>query len=157
MKNGNGRSAVKNGKAPTKNRMAGRTASNGEAAHAAPVESSRLPVLKTYKIYIGGKFPRTESGRYYLLKSPSGAPLANICKCTRKDFRESVIAARSAQASWGARSAYNRGQILYRIAEMLEGRTPQFVAELMQQGSSESQAQTEVAQSIDRCLYYAGW
>jgi acyl-CoA reductase-like NAD-dependent aldehyde dehydrogenase len=157
MKNGNGRSAVKNGKTPTRSRVAPRVASNGEAGDTAPAELSRLPVLKTYKIYIGGKFPRTESGRYYLLKSESGAPLANMCKCSRKDFRESVLAARGAQASWGARAAYNRGQILYRIAEMLEGRTPQFVAELVQQGVAQAEAEIEVAQSIDRCLYYAGW
>src|SRR5437868_5252587 len=117
MKNGNGRSAVKNGKASARSRIAPRIASNGETAHDAPVESERLPVLKTYKIYIGGKFPRTESGRYYMLKSPSGAPLANMCKCSRKDFRESVVAARAAQGKWAERSAYNRGQILYRIAE----------------------------------------
>ncbi len=157
MKNGNGRgTAVKNGKTSARSRIAPRAAANGETPHA-PLESARLPVLKTYKIYIGGKFPRTESGRYYLLKSPSGAALANICKCTRKDFRESVVAARAAQGSWGKRAAYNRGQILYRIAEMLEGRTPQFVAELVQQGASQADAETEVATSIDRCLYYAGW
>src|SRR3954470_7350997 len=105
--------------------------SNGHAKAASPrvtqmeevSDSARLPVLKTYKIYIGGKFPRTESGRYYILKSPSGAPLANMCKCSRKDFRESVVAARAAQGKWAERSAYNRGQILYRIAEMLEGRS----------------------------------
>src|SRR5256714_2955237 len=87
--------------------------------------SERLPVLKTYKIYIGGKFPRTESGRYYLLKSSDGHPIANICDSSRKDFREAVVAARAAQNGWAKRSAYNRGQILYRIAEMLEGRAPQ--------------------------------
>src|SRR2546423_2955009 len=87
--------------------------------------ATRLPVLKTYKIYIGGKFPRTESGRYYLLKSSDGHPIANICDSSRKDFREAVVAARAAQNGWAKRSAYNRGQILYRIAEMLEGRAPQ--------------------------------
>src|SRR5438477_7836784 len=116
-------------------------------------ESARLPVLKTYKIFIGGKFPRTESGRYYVLKSPKGQPLANMCKCSRKDFRDSVVAARAAQGSWGSRAAYNRSQIIYRIAEMLEGRTPQFVAELEQQGASAAQAKREVELSIDRCLY----
>src|SRR5437660_12789364 len=90
--------------------------------------ASRLAVLKTYKIYIGGKFPRTESGRYYVLKNPkSGEALANICQSSRKDFREAVLAARNAQPSWASRSAYNRSQILYRIAEMLEGRGSQFV------------------------------
>src|SRR5213080_734352 len=90
---------------------------NGEAAHAPSQAARRLPVLKTYKIYIGGKFPRTESGRYYLLKDASGQPSANICQASRKDFREAVVAARAAFSGWAKRSAYNRGQILYRIAE----------------------------------------
>src|SRR5437870_7356381 len=131
---------------------------NGNGQHTADdvSTSSRLPVLKTYKIYVGGKFPRTESGRYYVLKSPSGDALANVCRCSRKDFRDAVVAARAAQSSWASKSAYNRGQILYRIAEMLEGRAAQFVAELVQQGSRESQAKSEVAAAIDRFLYYAG-
>jgi acyl-CoA reductase-like NAD-dependent aldehyde dehydrogenase len=120
-------------------------------------DAQRLPVLKTYKIYIGGKFPRTESGRYYLLKSSDGRPIANICDCSRKDFRDAVVAARAAQASWASRSAYNRGQILYRIAEMLEGRSQQFVYELVEQGVDVNDARAEVALSIDRFLYYAGW
>lgn len=118
---------------------------------------ARIPVLKTYKIFIGGKFPRTESGRYYLLRSAANEPLANMCLCTRKDFREAVVAARAAHSGWAKRTAYNRAQILYRIAEMLEGRSQQFVAELIQQGSDPSQAQAEVALSVDRVLYYAGW
>src|SRR3954454_5337644 len=101
---------------------------NGHAE--ATEQSHRLPVLKTYKIYIGGKFPRTESGRYYLLKDARGKAIANICLCSRKDFRESVVAARAAQPGWASKSAYNRAQILYRIAEMLEGRASQFVDEL---------------------------
>lgn len=120
-------------------------------------ESTRLPVLKTYKIFIGGKFPRTESGRYYLLKNASGEPIANMCLSTRKDFRESVVAARNAQNSWAGKSAYNRAQILYRIAEMLEGRRAQFVEELVSTGTSPALAQKEVALSVDRLLYYAGW
>lgn len=119
--------------------------------------SSRLPVLKTYKIFIGGKFPRTESGRYYALRNRAGEPIANICLCSRKDFRDAVVAARAAQASWAARSAYNRSQILYRIAEMLEGRAAQFVDELAQLGVPASAAAREVQSSIDRALYYAGW
>jgi hypothetical protein len=118
----------------------GQTATLKRASRIAPTADrpprtadSRLPVLKTYKIYIGGKFPRTESGRYYILKSADGQSIANICDCTRKDFRDSVVAARAAQSSWAKRSAYNRGQILYRIAEMLEGRAAQFVDELQQQ------------------------
>jgi len=121
-------------------------------------ETARLPVLKTYKIYIGGKFPRTESGRYYVLKNPkTGAALANMCLCTRKDFREAVVAARAAQSGWAKRSAYNRSQILYRIAEMLEGRSAQFVAEMVQQGAEEGKAKIEVAAAVDRLVYYAGW
>ena len=130
---------------------------NGNGASAAEAETSRLPVLKTYKIYVGGKFPRTESGRYYVLKSPAGEPLANISQCSRKDFRDAVVAARAAQSSWSSRAAFTRGQILYRIAEMLEGRTPQFVDELVQQGVSEPDAKLEVTTAVDRFLYYAGW
>lgn len=120
-------------------------------------DESRLPVLKTYKIYIGGKFPRTESGRYYLVRDAKGEPLANICRCSRKDVRDAVVAARAAQGSWASRSAYNRSQILYRIAEMLEGRKAQFIDELQQQGVAASAAMNEVAQSVDRLVYYAGW
>src|SRR6185436_5292305 len=79
---------------------------------------NRIDVMKTYKLYIDGKFPRTESGRYYVLKDESGKSIANICRASRKDFREAVVAARKAQPAWSARSAYNRGQILYRIAEI---------------------------------------
>jgi acyl-CoA reductase-like NAD-dependent aldehyde dehydrogenase len=117
----------------------------------------RLPVLKTYKIFIGGKIPRTGSGRYYTLKDSKGRAIANVCDCSRKDFRDAVVAARNAQSSWASRSAYNRAQILYRIAEMLEGRTEQFVEELVLAGSATSVALKEVRASIDRWLYYAGW
>lgn len=118
---------------------------------------SRLEVQKTYKIYIGGKFPRTESGRYYKVKNAKGELLANMCQCSRKDFREAVIAARKAFGDWGSKSAFNRSQILYRIAEMLEGRKAQFVDELIKQGSSKAQAEKEVMASIDRLVYYSGW
>jgi acyl-CoA reductase-like NAD-dependent aldehyde dehydrogenase len=118
---------------------------------------SRVPVAKTYKIYIDGKFPRTESGRYFTLENSEGEVVANICRGSRKDFRNAVVAARSAFAGWSAASAYLRGQILYRIAEMLEGRSDQFVTELMLQGESRRRAQKEVAASIDRLIYYAGW
>jgi len=117
----------------------------------------RLPVLKTYKIYIGGQFPRTESGRYYKVTDAQGRPLANLCLCSRKDVRDAVVSARNAQGGWSARSAFNRGQILYRIAEMLEGRKLQFVDELMVQGLSRNAATREVEQSIDRLIYYSGW
>ena len=124
---------------------------------AADVKTDRLPVSKTYKIYIGGKFPRTESGRYYPLHDKRGGVIANMCRSSRKDFREAVVAARSAFGSWPKASAYLRGQILYRIGEMLEGRKEQFHAELMAQGASKARAQSEVAASIDRLIYYAGW
>lgn len=117
----------------------------------------RLEVLKTYKIYVGGKFPRTESGRYYAAKSPKGEALANVCLCSRKDFRDAESAARTAFGDWGSRAAFNRGQILYRIAEMLEGRKAQFVEELMKQDASKAAADAEVELSIDRLIYYAGW
>ena len=118
--------------------------------------ADRVPVNKTYKMYIGGTFPRTESGRYY---SPEvdGVPLGSICLASRKDLRNSIVAARGAQASWAGRTAYNRSQILYRIAEMLEGRSAQFAAELKTQGLSGPNAKCEVASSIDRLIYYAGW
>jgi acyl-CoA reductase-like NAD-dependent aldehyde dehydrogenase len=117
----------------------------------------RVAVLKTYKIYIGGQFPRTESGRYYIATNSKGEQLANVCLSSRKDFRDAVVAARSAYKGWSARAAFNRGQILYRIAEMLEGRKAQFVEELTKQDVSKTQAQKEVNVSIDRLLYYAGW
>ena len=119
--------------------------------------SKRLEVLKTYKIYIGGQFPRTESGRYYTPKNKAGQPLANVCLSSRKDFREAVVAARGAFGGWSAKAAFNRGQILYRIAEMLEGRRAQFIDELMKQDSTAAQAEAEVNLSIDRLIYYAGW
>jgi acyl-CoA reductase-like NAD-dependent aldehyde dehydrogenase len=147
--------------------MAKKATTNGKAnGHAktaatqerlAEADATRLPVLKTYKIFIGGKFPRTESGRYYVLKGPKGEPIANICQSSRKDFREAVVAARAAQGAWASKSAYNRGQILYRIAEMLEGRRAQFVEELTSTGLAAAAASREVALSVDRLLYYAGW
>ena len=95
-----------------------------------PGPKKRLEVLKTYKIYIGGQFPRTESGRYYIATNDKGEQLANVCLNSRKDFRDAVVAARNAFKGWSARAAFNRGQILYRIAEMLEGRKAQFIEEL---------------------------
>jgi len=119
--------------------------------------SKRLAVLKTYKIYIGGQFPRTESGRYYVPTNAAGKKLANVCLSSRKDFRDAVVAARGAFGSWSTRAAFNRGQILYRMAEMLEGRKAQFIDELMQQDSSKGKAEKEVNLAIDRLLHYAGW
>lgn len=117
----------------------------------------RLEILKTYKIYIGGQFPRTESGRYYTPLDSEGNPLANMCLSSRKDLRNAVVAARKAFGGWSERAAFNRGQILYRIAEMLEGRRAQFVDELMKQGASRENAEQEVNLSIDRLVYYCGW
>lgn len=129
---------------------------NGHAA-GNPAQADRLPVMKTYKIFIGGKFPRTESGRYYQPKGTDGKPLANVCRSSRKDVRDSVVAARKAFGDWGNRSAFNRGQILYRIGEMLEGRNAQFVHELVLHGATPKQAEAEVAAAIDRWIHYAGW
>jgi acyl-CoA reductase-like NAD-dependent aldehyde dehydrogenase len=127
------------------------------ARRTTPRPASRLAVLKTYKLYIGGKFPRSESGRYDRINAVDGGTLANVCRASRKDFREAVVAARGAQPGWAGLSAYNRGQILYRAAEMLEGRQQQFVHELEQQGVAARAAAEEVSQSVDRLVYYAGW
>lgn len=118
---------------------------------------SRLSVLKTYKLFIGGQFPRSESGRYYELKNKKKVTLANVSLSSRKDFKNAVVAARNAVDVWSNRSAFNRGQILYRIAEVLEGRKLQFSEELMLQGISAKEAEYEITTSIDRLVYYAGW
>jgi acyl-CoA reductase-like NAD-dependent aldehyde dehydrogenase len=114
-------------------------------------------VLKTYKTYVGGKFPRSESGKTYAIKNSKNVVIANACRCTRKDVRDAVLAAKSAFPGWQSRTAYNRGQILYRTAEMLEGRKSQFVEELSSIGSKEKQAVREVEAAVDRFIYYAGW
>lgn len=116
-----------------------------------------MNILKTYKIYIGGQFPRTESGRYYLAKDANGNPIANVCQSSKKDIRNAVQAARKAFGSWSERSAFNRGQILYRIAEMLDGRKAQFIEELTQQGQELESAKKEIEICVDRIVYYAGW
>jgi acyl-CoA reductase-like NAD-dependent aldehyde dehydrogenase len=118
---------------------------------------SRIDVLKTYKIFIGGKFPRTESGRYFHMKNAKGDLLANMCLSSRKDFRNAVVSARKAQGNWANATALNKGQILYRIAEMLEGSKTQFTEQLISTGSTKAAAAKEVALSIDRLIYYAGW
>ena len=120
-------------------------------------KENRLEVLKTYKIYIGGQFPRTESGRYYVATNKKGENLANVCLGSRKDFRDAVEKARGAFGGWSGRAAFNRGQILYRIAEMLEGRKAQFIDELMKQDATKAQAENEVNLCIDRLIYYSGW
>ena len=117
----------------------------------------RIEVLKTYKLYIGGQFPRTESGRYYSLQNKKKQVIANVSLSSRKDFRNAVVAARSAFASWSGKTAFNRGQIMYRIAEMLEGRKEQFINELITQGLEKKSAVIEVQKSIDRLIYYSGW
>jgi acyl-CoA reductase-like NAD-dependent aldehyde dehydrogenase len=119
--------------------------------------NERIPVLKTYKLFINGEFPRSESGRSYTLKDSRGRALANVCQASRKDFRNAVVAARAAQPKWASRSGYNRGQILYRLGELVEGRRDQFVAELKQQGSTIAEAKREVDLTIDRLIYFAGW
>lgn len=121
------------------------------------VTEKRLEVLKTYKIYIGGQFPRTESGRYYVATNSKNDKLANVCLGSRKDFRDAVVAARGAFGGWSGRAAFNRGQILYRAAEMLEGRKAQFIDELMKQDANRLQAEKEVNLAIDRLIYYSGW
>ncbi|MDP6792700.1 MAG: aldehyde dehydrogenase family protein [Anaerolineales bacterium] len=118
--------------------------------------SKRLDVRKTHKLFIGGSFPRSESGRTFRWESPDGA-VANICRASRKDFRDAVTASRGAFRGWTGRTSYNRAQILYRCAEMLEGRSSQFHDELRLQGASPSAARKEVARAIDLLIYYAGW
>ena len=116
-----------------------------------------MEILKTHKLYIGGQFPRTESGRTYPVLAADGSHVANACLASRKDVRIAVQSARKAQASWAGKSAFNRSQIAYRIAEMLEDRKVLFVSELQSMGASLTAAQNEVQASIDRCVYYAGW
>ncbi|MDQ0371836.1 aldehyde dehydrogenase family protein [Cellulomonas humilata] len=119
---------------------------------------TRLAVPKTYKLYIGGAFPRSESGRTYEIVSAKGAFLANAAKASRKDARDAVVAARSAVGGWSGATAYNRGQVLYRIAELLEGRRAQFVAEIVDaEGVSAAVANAQVDTAIDRWVWYAGW
>ena len=105
---------------------------------------TQLNVVKTYKIYIAGQFPRTESGRTYVVNDANGNPIANVCQSSKKDIRNAVQAARKVHGSWSERSAFNRGQILYRMAEMLEGRKTQFMEELAQQGQSMESAKHEI-------------
>ena len=116
-----------------------------------------MTIKKTYKLFIGGKFPRTESGRVIEVRGKDGALLANMSQASRKDFREAVVAARKASAGWAKATAYLRGQIIYRIAEILDGRGEQFVSELVSHGLSENKARKDLAQAIDLLVYYAGW
>ncbi|HEX8412166.1 MAG TPA: aldehyde dehydrogenase family protein [Thermoanaerobaculia bacterium] len=119
--------------------------------------SPRLAVRKTYKLFINGEFPRTESGRFYAVTGKGGELLANACRGSRKDLRNAVVAARKAFGGWAGKTAYNRGQILYRIAEVCESRAAELVEELRRQGSPAAEARREVESVIDRWVYYAGW
>lgn len=118
---------------------------------------ARLAVRKTYKLFIGGAFPRSESGRSYVVTDAKGRFVANASRASRKDARDAVAAARKAFPGWSGRTAYNRGQILYRVAEMLEGRRDQFAAELRDAGRGKAQAGAEVDAAVDRWVWYAGW
>ena len=119
---------------------------------------SRLAIPKTYKLFIGGKFPRSESGRTTEVTSPAGSFVANVAKASRKDARDAVVAPRGAWSGWSGASAYNRGQVLYRVAEMLEGRLEQFVAEIVEStGAKPAEARIEVSAAIDCLVWHAGW
>ena len=121
-------------------------------------DTRRLAVAKTYKLFVGGKFPRSESGRSYPVTTADGTLIANAAKASRKDVRDAVVAARAAQRGWAGATAYNRGQILYRVAEMLEGRREQFAAEVAAaEGVDDETAHTIVDASVDRWVWFAGW
>jgi acyl-CoA reductase-like NAD-dependent aldehyde dehydrogenase len=118
----------------------------------------RIDVRKTWKLYVGGAFPRSESGRTYVVRAPDGTPLANAVRASRKDLRDAVRAARKAAQPWADKTAMNRGQVLYRVAELMEGRRDQFAAEVaISEGLRADRARDLVAQSIDRWVWYAGW
>jgi len=119
---------------------------------------ARNAVRKTYKLFIGGAFPRSESGRSYPAAGPDGAVLAHVAMASRKDARDAVVAARKAVAGWAGATAYNRGQVLYRVAELLQGRVAQFTAEsVANEGVSRAEAELAVTEAIDRWVWYAGW
>ncbi|WP_134764656.1 aldehyde dehydrogenase family protein [Nocardioides sp. 1609] len=119
---------------------------------------SRVDVRKTYKLFIGGAFPRSESGYSYAVNDAKGKFVANAALASRKDARDAVVAARKAAGGWAARTAYNRAQILYRVAELVEDRRPQFVAAVQQsEGLSAARANAAVDASVDRLVWYAGW
>jgi len=140
-----------------------RTAGRPRTAAARSVDAGaqpavRVEVRKTYKLYIGGQFPRSESGRSYVVRAADGTPLANAVRGSRKDVRDAVRAARSAFPGWEAKTAMNRGQVLYRVAELLEGRREQFEAEVAAaEGLGDAAAREQVDRSVDRWVWYAGW
>jgi acyl-CoA reductase-like NAD-dependent aldehyde dehydrogenase len=119
--------------------------------------AERAPVMKTYKLAIGGGFPRSESGRTYQIASADGRFLANAAQASRKDVRDAVVAARAAQPGWAKATAFNRGQVLYRIAELMEGRREQLCSELVALHGDDEAARMEVDAAIDRWVWYAGW
>ena len=119
--------------------------------------NASLDIRKTYKLYIDGKFSRTESGRFLQWVNSKNNQTINFCRASRKDFRNAVLASRNAFNNWNNYSGYNRGQILYRVAEMLDSRKEQFISELLLQGKSKKQSIKELQMSIDRLIYYAGW
>ena len=128
------------------------------ATTAAAAATARVEVRKTYKLYIGGAFPRTESGRSYLVEGADGNLLANACRASRKDVRDAVRAARKAFEPWAARTAMNRGQVLYRVAELMEGRREQFAAEVeAAEGLRPAASRAVVDRAVDRWVWYAGW
>jgi acyl-CoA reductase-like NAD-dependent aldehyde dehydrogenase len=138
----------------TRTRPARTNTSRSVATPAGP----RIDVRKTYKLYIGGQFPRSESGRSYVVNAADGTPLANAVRASRKDLRDAVRSARGAFQPWADRTAMNRGQILYRVAELMEGRRDQFVAEVAQaEGLKPDRAAEVVARAVDRWVWYAGW
>lgn len=118
---------------------------------------NELTVPRTHKLFIGGQFPRSESGRTFELKNSKGGFIANIAMASRKDAREAVLAARSGFEKWSSATAYNRGQVLYRVAEIMQGRKSQFVDEMILLGASKKEAEKEIAKSVDRWIWYAGW
>jgi acyl-CoA reductase-like NAD-dependent aldehyde dehydrogenase len=132
--------------------------SSASSAGSAGSETGRLAVAKTYKLYLGGAFPRSESGRSYQVTDSAGGFLANAARASRKDARDAVTAARKAFAGWSGATAYNRGQVLYRVAEVMEGRRAQFIDEVSTaEGISSAAAATTVDAAIDRWVWYAGW
>src|SRR6185312_15234384 len=134
----------------------GRRAVSRRASTNGTVE--RIEVRKTYKLYIGGAFPRSESGRSYLVRGADGDAIANACRASRKDLRDAVRAARNAFPGWAGKTAMNRGQVLYRVAELMEGRRDQFVAEVAAaEGLRAPRAAEVVDRAIDRWVWYAGW
>jgi acyl-CoA reductase-like NAD-dependent aldehyde dehydrogenase len=136
----------------------GKAGPGGRAGAASHAAQPRLDVRKTYKLFIGGAFPRSESGRSYPVTGADGAVLAHAARASRKDARDAVVAARKAVSGWSGAAAYNRGQVLYRVAELLEGRAAQFSDEIVKnEGRSQRDAERAVTEAIDRWVWYAGW